>query len=233
MLTMGRTKWMVAGCVASLALLGDARAEFFDFNPGGMGGDHFNPVVGAAGGSSYDWYYQGIAVDFDFGGTDGRQNVYTFMDDPYGSVPYVIFDGTDKSTAGHCLQVAFLPPNSDSQFSNPVRYLRYSYVDSNGNDVAIIGSADVSQGGSYNTARLWIRNTGSGLYWYTKLADMDGNNGAWNQSLIMNIWRLDMNQADCTTNAYMANTLMQFVTIIGTTGNYTVCNQRGECNNGG
>ncbi len=226
MLTMGRTKWIVAGCVASLALLGDARAEFFDFNPGGMGPDIFNPVIGAAGGSPYDWYYQGITLDYGSGFTDGRD----------GNVPYFVFDGTANSSAGHCLQVVFQAPTSDSSNSNPVQCLTWSYPNASGNDVPIFDCVNVGQPGTYLTVRMWIKNTGNGLYWHTKLADLDGNGGAWNQSATMNIWRLDKNQADCTTNAYNANTSLVYVTLIGTTGNYTVCRQAGgalQCAPGG
>ena len=219
-----RTTAVAAG-ILSLALSRYAFAEHFDFDPGV--GDPFNPNLAASGGKPYDWYYQGINLDFGSGLTDGREDT-TFHDNPYGNIPYFIFDGTDQSAAGHCLQVDFAAPRTDAQDPNPVRNLSFSFVDANGNDEAIFGASDVTSS-SYLTVRMWIQNTGGGLYWHTKIADLDGTSGTWNQGATMNIWRLDQNQADCTTNLHNAYPNLLFVTFIGTTGNYKVCRQDGSC----
>jgi hypothetical protein len=223
------TFMLLFGCVAALTLPGSARAEHFDFTPG-MGPDILNPDLAYGDGTRYSWYYQGINLDYGGGFVDGREDT-TYKDNPNGNIPYLIFDGTDKSTAGHCLQVFFGGPSSDSVNQNAVRNLQISYTDSTGNDQAFL-FVDTGTVGTYTTARIWVQNTGSGLYWHTKLADLDGNNGAWNQSATMNVWRLELNQADCTTNAHAANPNLAYATFIGTTGNYTACTQSG-CHPGG
>lgn len=224
-----KAKLVLLGCVASFSLSGSVRAEHFDFDPG-MGPDPLNPNLAAGDGHPYDWYYQGINLDFVGGYVDGRENT-NGKDDPNGNVPYIVFDGSDKSSAGHCLQIVFNGPNSDSVYSNPVQLLRFSFVDSKGNDVVI---RDLNTGnGQYNVIRMWIKNTGNGLNWRTKIADFDGNLGAWNQSATMNVWRLDLGEADCTTNAYNAHPIIAIAKIVGVTGNYTVCDAQGACPQGG
>jgi hypothetical protein len=213
----------LVACLLSVAVSGPAHAEWFDFDPGI--GNIYDPDLAGSGGHPYDWYYQGINLEFSGGFNDGRENT-SYQDDPYGNIPYVVFDGTDKSTAGHCLQLVFGGPLWDSIYGNAVHNLRFSYTDSSGNDQMLFNT-DTSVS-TYNVVRVWIKNTGSTLYWRTKIADLDGNNGSWNQSASMNIWRLDQNQADCTTNTLSNFPTLTYVTIIGQTGNYQVC--EGELN---
>jgi hypothetical protein len=205
-------------CLAWLALSGSVRAEHFDFDPGMV--SPYDPQLAAGDGKPYEWYYQGINLEFSGGYNDGRENS-SYQDSPTGNIPYVVFDGTDKSPAGHCLQIVFGPPNPDAFFSNAVGDLRFSYKDSGGTDRLLFNTN--TQISTYNVVRMWIKNTGNGLYWKTKIADKDGANGAWNQSASMNIWRLEKSQADCTTNVLQSYPTMEYVTIIGVTGNYTVC----------
>jgi hypothetical protein len=229
MLRLAKTTAIVAGCIGSLTLSGSARAEFFDFDPGME--DPFSPNTAYSDGHPYDWYYQQINLDF-FNYTDGRENTL-YVDSPEGNIPYIILDGTDYSTAGHCLQVSFGGPNqfsSPNGTSSPVQQLRFSYLNSSGTDEIILPPGPTS--GAYSVVRMWIQNTGGGLYWKTKIADLDGNNGSWSQSATMNIWRLDLNQANCTTSEYETYGVW-FVTFIGTTGNYQACNQYGACVSGG
>lgn len=212
---------VLVSCLASLS--GSARAEWFDFDPGI--GNIYAPVLPGDDGKPNDWYYQGINLEFASGFNDGRENT-SYQDDPSGNIPYIVFDGTDNSTAGHCLQLVFGGPLSDSAFANPVQNLRFSYTDSSGADQELFNT-DTSFSG-YNVVRVWIKNTGTSLYWRTKIADLDGNNGSWDQSASMNIWRLDQTQADCTTNNLSTYPTLTYVTIIGQTGNYRVCH--GELN---
>lgn len=216
------------GCLVLFANPSAVQAEHFDFDPGR--GPIFDPNLAAGDGMPYDWYYQGINLDYTGGFTDGRENS-SFQDAANGNIPYIVFDGTSRSTAGHCLQIVFGGANDDSISPFSVQNLRFSYVDSGGVD-RMLFNTDTSIS-AYNVVRMWIKNTGSSLYWRTKIADLDGANGSWNQSATMNIWRLDMNQADCTTNAKAAAPPLTFVTIIGRTGNYTVCDQDGSCHTAG
>lgn len=212
-----KTTLVLLSCLASLSVSGSAHAEWFDFDPGI--GNIYDPDLAASGGMPYDWYYQGINLDFD-GFNDGRENT-SYQDDPFGNIPYIVFDGTNRSSAGHCLQLVFRGPLWDSLNANPVESLRFSHTDSTGADIMLFNTNTSLS--SYNVVRLWVKNTGTSLYWRTKIADLDGNNGSWNQSASMNIWRLDKNQADCTTNTLSEFVTLTYVTIIGTTGNYQVC----------
>jgi len=202
------TLMLVLGCVASLALPGSARAEAFDFDPG-MGADILNPNLAAGDGHPYDWYYQGIALNYWLSGeSDGSDN----------NAPYIIFDGTDRSTAGHCLELVFSGPGAVTHSPYPVETMAVSFVDSAGTDRWIVQMNPDS--GSYSTMRMWIQNTGSGLYWQLKLTDLDGAQGSWNQIAFMNVWRLDVSKAQCTSGL---NPSIQAINISGVTGNSTAC----------
>jgi len=227
---------MLGACVAALGLSGSASAEHFDFVPG-MGPDPRAPEMASGDGTPYSWYYQSIHLDFsDF--PDGRQDT-TGHPTANGNVPYFIFDGTDTSPAGHCLEISFMGPEADSLYpSNFLQDLRFTFTDSHDNDLGWILDATLPAFDPNNpiqttysgVARLWIQNTGTTLTWHTKIADFDGNNGSWNQSAVMNIWRLEMNQTTCTSTA--SNNGIPFITIIGKTGSYTVCDESGTCTSG-
>jgi|GEM_PF-4161557 len=224
------TKLALVGCAAWLALSGSAHAEHFDFDPG-MGSDVFSPDLAAGDGKPYEWYYQGINLDFEGSEVDGREDA-TYNDSPYGNIPYITFDGTDKSQVGHCLQIVFGPANAVSRFQNSAQ-LRFSFVDSSGVDREIL-NIYTRDSNPYNVVRMWIQNTGpsgSSLYWHTKIADLDGPSGAWNQSATMNIWRLEKDEAGCLAAAN--GTPVGYVTIKGVTGNYTVCEKNNGCFPGG
>jgi hypothetical protein len=231
MLSNNRTAGIVAACIASLALCGHARAEFFDFAPGM--GNPLNPNLAGPGSHPYDWYYQHIALEYGGGWTDGSMlpGNQGFKDG--GNNPYFNFDGTDKSTAGHCLQVAVTPATGDELFPTNIQNLHISYVDTFGNDQAIIGQTNLNFSDAYSTFRLWVKNDGSGLNWRIKIADMDGDSGSWHQAANLNIWRVDLNQADCTTNAKATYPSLFWVTFIGHTGSYTACTDTGGCHGGG
>jgi hypothetical protein len=205
-----KAAWVVGLCIISVALSGNARAEHFDFD--------FTPAP-PNGSTPYSWFYQGINLDYGGGYQDGREDSLGH-DDPNGNIPYFIFDGTDRSQFGHCLEISVGPPDATSLSPNGVQSLDASTTDMYGNPIALF-TADASSSGGYGTAyRIWIQNTGAGLYWRVKLADEDGLGGAWNQSAIMNIWRFEYNEADCTTNSGLS-----WVQLVGTTGNYTVTNR--------
>jgi hypothetical protein len=232
MLKNNRTVGIVAGSIASLALCGRARAEFFDFDPGM--GDPIHPSTGNADGNPLDWYYQHIALEYGAGWTDGRMDT-TYHDSPYGNNPYFILDGTDRSSAGTCLQVAINPASLDEVFPYNITNLHVSVVDAAGNDRDIIHSADMTRpDDSYTTFRVWIQNDGSSLYWHIKIADMDGDGGSWHQAANLNIWYLyNKTQADCTVNAHNAFPSLLWATFIGHTGSYTACTLAGGCFSGG
>ncbi|HEV3057178.1 MAG TPA: hypothetical protein VGY48_02970 [Vicinamibacterales bacterium] len=215
-----KTTTVIAGCVTSLALSGQARAEQFQFDPGM--GDPTQPNFAGGDGKPYDWYYQGITLDYLDGFIDGHMNG-SYQVDASGNYPYFTFDGTDLSRAGHCLQVVFGPPNSDSMSAYAVQALRFSYTSVYGEE-AIISGANVSDPGSYLVVRMWIQNTGSGLYWHTHIADIDGDSYG---GAVMNVWRLDKSQPDCTTNTFNQYPNVLYVTFIGTTGNYQICTPSG------
>jgi hypothetical protein len=220
---------VIASCVAAIFATHRADADTLDLADGmGSVADGYgplNPNFGAGDGRPWEWYYQGITLDYGHDLPDGREND-SFVDDPSGNIPYFIFDGTDRSSAGHCLQVVFTPPNFAQ---NPVNDLRLSFIDSNGHDSGF----DEFDPSDYGVVRLWIQNNGSSLYWHIKIADMDGDGGSWNQGASMNIWRLDYqsmtDQAHCTTGSGV----FTFLTIIGHTGSYQVCDQYGTCKAGG
>lgn len=194
------------GCIA-LSTPASAHAESFDFDPG-MGSDVYNPNLAGSGGHPYDWYYQNVPLDYSSGDTDGSVN----------NSPYITFDGTDKSTAGHCLELLFDAPAAQ-QSPFPVEALAFYFIDSAGGSHWITQMNTTVSG--YNVIRLWIQNTGSGLYWQTRLTDLDGGGGSWNQRSFMNIWRLDVNQAQCTGAGVIS------IKISGVTGHSTACRVTG------
>ena len=210
---------ILLGCVVATTPVMSAHAEQFDFDPG-IGPDIFNPNFASGDGHPYDWYYQGIDLNYTAGYTDGSD----------ANAPYFIFDGTDKSSAGHCLQIVFNGDRNATHSPYPVERLKFSFFDSAGHDSQIT-EVNTKVGG-YNIVRIWLKNTGSGLYWHTKITDLDGANGSWNQRASMNIWRLDLSKASCTDQ--FVNTPVVAISIIGVTGNYNVCRiSDGVCTPGG
>jgi hypothetical protein len=210
-----RTSFALIACLASLAFAPTVHADSFDFTPGTATNPDGSPNLASGGGTAYSWYYQHINLDFS-GMPDGSDD----------NNPYITFDGTDASSAGHCIQISFdaLPPcpyggpdTPDCSKFPAVQDLEVSTTDINGNDFEVSNGA-IDGTGYASATRIWIQKTGTGsLYWHLKIQDDDGQFGSWDQSAEMNLWRFELNQADCTTNSGKP-----WLSIVGNSSNYTL-----------
>ena len=132
-------------------------------------GDPFDPNLAAGDGQPYDWYYQGITLDYGERVHGRPQKTRTMWITLAATSPISYLMAPTTRQLVTALRMVFGPPNSDSFNQNAVGDLRLSFINSQGASTSASIELDVASPGSYGVVRLWIKNTGSSLYWHLRI----------------------------------------------------------------